>query len=79
MAYISQFGDNGSDISMIKLDSSGNQEWGKIFSGDEDDIPHEVHQTSDGGYMIVGATYSYGAGNSDLFLIKTDSEGNRIF
>ena len=79
LAYISQFGDNGSDISMIKLDSSGNQEWGKIFSGDEDDIPHEVHQTSDGGYMIVGATYSYGAGNSDLFLIKTDSEGNRIF
>lgn len=79
LAYISKFGDNGSDISIIKLDSSGNQEWGKIFSGDEDDIPHEVHQTSDGGYMIVGATYSYGAGNSDLFLIKTDSEGNRIF
>ena len=79
LAYISKFGDNGSDISIIKLDSSGNQEWGKIFSGNEDDIPHEVHQTSDGGYMIVGATYSYGAGNSDLFLIKTDSEGNRIF
>ena len=79
LTYASKFGDNGFDISMIKLDSAGNQEWGKIFSGDEDDIPHKVHQTSDGGYMIVGATYSYGAGNSDLFLIKTDSEGNRIF
>ena len=50
--------------------------WEQIYGGDRDDGGRAISQTSDGGYIITGYTYSFGTGNSDLWLLKIDSQGN---
>ena len=65
------------DFWLVKTDSNGNKAWDKTFRGSNDDRAESVQQTSDGGYILAGFTQSYGAGNKDFWLLKTDSDGNK--
>jgi len=65
----------GSDVSIIKTDKDGNPEWNRTFGGLKDEWARIVQQTSDGGYILAGSTQSYGSGKSDIWLVRTDYEG----
>jgi hypothetical protein len=75
----SSFSVGGSDVWLIKTDKKLNKVWDKTFGGVNDDSSASVKQTLDGGYVIAGTTSSYGDGNSDVWLIKVDNKGNRIW
>ena len=74
--YTASFGAGRYDIFLIKTDPNGNIQWAKTYGGTSYDYARSVQQTSDGGYIVVGETRSFGAGNYDAFIVKTDENGN---
>jgi hypothetical protein len=77
--YTSSYGAGAKDIWIVKADAQGDTVWTRTYGGTGDDIGRSVRQTSDGGYIIAGQTNSFGAGNADLWLIKTDADGDSLW
>ncbi len=63
-------------IYVVKLDSSGNLQSSKKIDGKEIDIGTGIDETNDGGWAVTGYTYSFGAGECDLNIMKFSSSGN---
>jgi len=73
------YGAGGADAWLVKTDSSGNKLWDKTFGGAEGDVAYSVQQTTDGGYILCGSTKSQAGGNNEMWLIKTDADGNKLW
>jgi hypothetical protein len=58
------------DVYLIRTDENGNMLWAKTYGGEEMDIGVDVGMTVDDGYVIVGQTNSFGAGATDVYLLK---------
>ncbi|MBM3330451.1 T9SS type A sorting domain-containing protein [candidate division WOR-3 bacterium] len=73
------FEGSNTDVYLIKTDSLGDTLWTRTFGGDSNDFGFSVRQTTDSGYIISGKTSSFGAGNEDVYLIRTNSNGDTLW
>ena len=66
------------DFVIIKTDANGIKEWEQKYGGEswETTESQDILFTDDGGYLFLAETQSYGAGRQDIWIIKTDSNGN---
>jgi len=75
VGYTDSFGAGLADAWLVKTDASGVEEWSKTFGGTDEDWGACLQRTADGGYVLVGTTRSLGAGEEDVYLVKTDGSG----
>ncbi len=74
------YGEGGKNaLWLIKTDAGGNEAWDRTFSGPRGAIGYSVQQTRDGGYIVAGSKIPYGGGTGEIWLIKTDADGNEIW
>ena len=73
------FGGLAMNAFLIKMDINGNLLWANSFGGPSDEWANSVEQTADGGYIVAGQTYSFGAGSQDVYLVKTNSAGTVLW
>ena len=73
------FGEGGSDIWLIKTDSLGDIIWEKTIGTEDTDVGWTIRPTDDGGYIIIGETTHNSNGLDDLWLLKIDSEGDKLW
>jgi len=70
------FGNILGDMWVLKLKANGDVDWQKTYEGNNSNSANFILQTPDGGYILAGETSSYGAGNADIWVLKTDKNGN---
>jgi hypothetical protein len=74
--FTDSFGAAGEgDMGLVKTDANGVLTWNQSYGGTEHDYASALVQTVDGGFALAGHTDSYGAGEGDMWLVKTDANG----
>ena len=71
-------GAGGNDYYLAHTDADGNLLWEFTYGGSEDDNARDFVACSDGGFAIIGASYSYGS-DFQMLLVRTDSEGTLLW
>lgn len=64
------------DFSIVKVDSDGGLQWSKTIGGTGESTANAVQQTTDHGYVLAGVTNGFGAGGSDMYVVKLNSTGS---
>jgi hypothetical protein len=79
VGWTESYGAGNKDIYVIRTDENGDSLWTKTFGGDSSDIGYSIQQASDNGFLIVGATKSWGSGDFDVYISKVDSLGDLMW
>ena len=79
VGYTNSYGAGGYDVYFMRMDSNGVILQSRTFGGSDWDLGYSLTETSDGGIVISGETYSSGSGQNDAFLLKIDSFGDTVW
>ena len=77
--WTNSFGNGKKDIYLLKIDKYGNKVWEKTYGGRGDDRAYDITPTKDGGFIVAGFTYSFGNGRKDIYILKIDKNGNKLW
>jgi hypothetical protein len=77
--YTRIYGTGDKDLYLLRTNANGDIIWSNSFGGIEDDYGFSVCQTLDDGFIVVGSTKSFGNGGYDVYIIKTDQNGEAIW
>ncbi len=72
------YGHGDLDAYLVKLDKAGKEQWYAAYGGKNDDVAHDVIAIKDG-YLAVGTTDSFGLNRNDVYVIKTDKNGKKLW
>ena len=70
------FGTGSWNVWVLRLDSEGNVKWQKTYGGKGDNEARTVAVTPNGDIIVAGITNSFGAGDSDAWILRLDANGN---
>ncbi len=73
------YGAGSNDFYAIKTNANGDTLWTRTYGGIDIDELSSIVQTNDGGYALAGITYSFGAGNEDVYLVRINSVGDTLW
>ncbi|MEI7640379.1 MAG: hypothetical protein WCJ46_02575 [bacterium] len=79
IGYMDYYNPSDGDVFLIKKTKRGNTQWVKTFGGENYDWAYSLMNSGEGGYIISGITYSFGNGNDDAYIVKTDSKGDCVW
>ena len=77
--YTNSFGAGGFDFYLVRANKDGTPLWQKTYGGTDWDRAHSIIQLADSGFVLVGDTYSYGNGNADIYMVRTDKYGDTLW
>lgn len=77
--YTYNFGAGNTDYYLTRTDSTGNILWSKAYGSPSYDEAYAMQQTSDSGFIIAGNTFGLGSGAWDIYVIRTDANGNTLW
>jgi hypothetical protein len=77
--FTDSFGAGGNDFWLVKVDRTGDVEWNRTYGGVSYDDGYSLVETSNGGFALAGSTLSFGEGDADFWLVKTDADGNVLW
>ncbi len=72
-------GAGSGDFYLIKADANGEEIWSRTYGGSEDEMAGAFERTNDGGFILVGTTRSFGSEKRDVYVVRTNSHGDRIW
>jgi hypothetical protein len=73
------FGAGNFDIFLTRVDSNGTALWSKAYGSAGKEYVHSLRQTFDGGYIMVGQKERTTQGTWDVFMLRTNSNGDTLW
>lgn len=77
--YQNNFDTSGYNLFLVKTDLNGDTLWTRIYGGADWDMAYSIDKLADSTYVVAGETYSFGAGDRDMFVLRIAQNGDTIW